>query len=439
MKIDIIHPAHYGEDGTLVQSKKWIDRLGAYVPHLGPVHIAALTPAKHEVRVVDEYLEDIDFDSDADVVAISAQIMQIDRCIDISKQFLARGIVTVLGGYLPTLVRDKVEGLFSTIVMGEGDELWPQILEDIEKGRLRSCYCQGVPPDISDLPVPRYDLVKKDRLVVYPVQATRGCPYKCEFCSIASVFKGGYRKRPVAQIIRDIEAAGSRNINFCDDNLCEDVEFSERLFSAMKGSKIRWGTQTTINVANHPQLLKKARESGATLMALGVETFSVKNLEEVNKTFHAVDKYAEGFRRVMDAGISPHALIIFGLPDDNRETFKRTVDYLESLKIPIGQFFLMMPYPGTPSGERMFGEGRVFDRNLAHFREPYVVFEHPQLSSQELREGWWGALERFYSMRSIFKRLVFQRNGNHFWVNLATNLYYWSKIKRGIHPVYFGL
>ncbi|UCE21546.1 MAG: B12-binding domain-containing radical SAM protein [Candidatus Aminicenantes bacterium] len=439
MKIDIIHPAHYRDDGTLVQSKKWIDRLGAYVPHLGPSLIAALTPDRHEVRLKDEYLEDIDFESDADVVAISAQIMHFDRCKDIAKEFRSRGKITVLGGYLPSLVPEKVKGLFDTIVIGEGDEIWPQILNDIERGQIKDSYQQNELSDISNLPVPRYDLIKKDRIVVYPVQATRGCPFQCDFCSIAAVYNGDYRKRPVEHIIRDIEATGSRNINFCDDNLCEDIEFSERLFTAMAGSKIRWGTQTTINVANYPNLLKKAGESGATLLALGVETFSMKNLEEVNKTFYAVDKYAEGFQRIRDAGITPHALIIFGLPDDNGETFKTTVDYLENLKVPIGQFFLLMPYPGTSFGDKIQQEGRLIDNQLSHFREPYVVYHPEHLAPDELREGWWSALKRFYSLRSIFKRIVMQRKVNHFWVNMATNLSYWLKIKRGIHPVYFGL
>jgi radical SAM superfamily enzyme YgiQ (UPF0313 family) len=438
MKIDIIHPAHYSRTGKLVQSKRLMDRVGVYLPHLGPLLLAALTPDRHEVRVIDEYLEDIDFDSDADVIALSGQIMQYERCKDIGEKFRQRGKITLLGGYLPSLVPKKVEGLFNSIVIGEGDQLWPQMLQDIEKGRLQPFYRQTGPVDISHLPVPRYDLLKKDRLVVYPVQATRGCPLKCDFCSIASVFNGSHRKRPVEQIIRDIEAAGSRHINFCDDNLCEDIQFADRLFTAMASSKIRWGTQTTINVANHPALLEKARESGAALMALGVETFSLKNLEEVNKTFHAVDKYAESFQRIKDAGISPHALIIFGLPDDDTETFKRTVDYLENLKMPVAQFFLMMPYPGTPAGDRLHQEGKVFDHDLAHFREPYVVFHHPRLTSQQLYDGWWGAVRRFYSLRSIFKRLVLQNHSN-FWVNMAANLYYWSKVKRGIHPVYFGL
>jgi len=109
-------------------------------------------------------------------------------------------------------------------------------------------------------------------------------------------------------------------------------------------------------------------------MALGVETFSAKNLQEVNKTFHAVDKYAESFRRIMDAGISPHALIIFGLPDDNANTFKYTVDYLKNLKVPITQFFILTPYPGSPrvtrSGARksLRQESQPSARTLRCFR-----------------------------------------------------------------------
>ena len=262
MKIDIIHPAHYRDDGSLVQSKNLLDRLGAYLPHLGPPLMAALTPDKHEVRLTEEYLEDIDFESDADVVALSGQIMQLQRCVDISKKFRAAGKKVVLGGYLPSMLPDRVEGLFDAIVVGEGDEVWPQILDDIEQGKLKNRYRSTHPPDINNLPVPRYDLIKKDRIVVYPVQATRGCPFTCEYCSIAAVYNGMYRKRPVDQIVRDVEATRSRNINFCDDNLCEDVKFADRLFTALEGAPIRWGTQTTINVARHPELLEEGTRVG---------------------------------------------------------------------------------------------------------------------------------------------------------------------------------
>jgi len=441
MKIQIVHPAHYGKDGRLVQAKKLWQRLDAYLPHLGPLLIAALTPDEHEVEVVEEYHQDIDLDSDAELVAISGQIMQYRRCLDLARALRKRGKTVVLGGYLPSMLPERVEDEFDAIVLGEGDETWPQLLRDHQRGELKKVYRATRPVDLTKLPVPRYDLLSKWRLTAYPVQATRGCPFTCSYCSIAAVFKGAYRKRPVEHILRDLEATGSRNINFCDDNLCEDIKFSARLFDAMKGGKWQWGTQTTLNVARHPDLLKKAYDSGCRLMALGVETISARNLEAVDKTFHAIDQYADGMRRIMDAGISPHALIIFGLPEDNTETFKRTVDYLERLQIPIAQFFILTPYPGSPTGDAIWESGKVFDQDLSHLREPYVVYRPEQLTPDQLHDGWWSALESFYSLSSISRRVLRHRRGGpvNRWLNLAQNLLYWWKIKNGVHPVYFGM
>lgn len=437
MKIDIIHPAHYRDDGSLVQAKAWWHRLDGYLPHLGPPLMAALAP-DHDVRIVEEYHRDVDLDTDAELIGISAQVMQFDRAVDLSREFRRRGKRTVLGGYLPSLLPDRCEGLFDAIVVGEGDELWPQVIADAERGALKPRYVPERPVDLTKLPVPRYDLIDAQwRHVIYPVQATRGCPFTCTYCSIAAVFRGGYRKRPIEHVVRDVVATGSRDINFCDDNLCEDVKWAGKLFDALTGMKLRWGTQTTINVARHPRLLAAARRSGCHLMALGVETLNARNLEEVDKTFHAVDRYAEGFRRIMDAGIAPHALIIFGLPEDDPATFDRTVEYLERLKVPIAQFFILTPYPGTAQGDKMWRGDRVFDRRLSRLREPYVVYEPAQMSPAQLHAGWWRALEDFYSLRSIARRIVLRRKPNNLVVNLAQNLVYWSKVRRGVHPVYF--
>jgi len=439
MKIDIIHPAHYNDNGELIQARKWYEKLGVYIPHLGPALLAALTPQKHEVRLIDEYLENVDYETDADVIAISAQIMQYQRAIDLSSYFQRKGKITVIGGYLASLVPDSVRPHFDCVVSGEADQIWPELLRDIENKRAKKMYVSKSPVDISNLPTPRYDLIVKDRNVVYPVQATRGCPFVCKYCSIASVYKGNYRKRPIEHVVRDIEATKSKNINFCDDNLCEDMEYSERLFDALKGASISWGTQTTINVANKPALLKKARLSGCRLMALGVETIVPANLDDVQKSFQKIDKYALAFQRLVDAGISPHALIIFGLPRDNNEIFKRTLDYLERLKIPVAQFFLFMPYPGTAAGDAMVKENKIIDFNLSRYREPYVIHRPENMGAEELRQGWWNTLEEFYSIKSIFKRVVFNRQATNVAINLATNLYYRFQIGRGIHPVYFGM
>ncbi len=437
MKIDLIHPGHYRDDGTLVQATRLRDRLDPYLPHLGPLLLAALTPAEHQVRVVEEYHRAADLDSDADVIAISAQIMQFDRAVDLSREYRKRGKKVIVGGYLPSMLPERCRGLFDAVVIGEGDETWPQILADVAAGQLRPEYRPARPVDLTRLPVPRYDLLDRFRVTAYPVQATRGCPFRCTYCSIAAVWDGGYRKRPVGDIVRDVAATGSRNINFCDDNLCEDVKYSERLFDGLAGMKLRWGTQTTINVAKHDVLLAKAKKSGAVMMALGVETLDMRNLAAVDKHFNVVDKYTEAFERIAAHGITPQALIIFGLPDDRPDVFERTVRYLEKIKVPIAQFFLMTPYPGTPSGDAMWKSGRVFDEQLAHLREPYVVFRPEHLSAAELRAGWWRALEEFYSLRSIARRVMRPGVPNKL-LNLGQNLVYRAKVRRGVHPVYFG-
>jgi radical SAM superfamily enzyme YgiQ (UPF0313 family) len=437
MRIDFIHPAHYRDDGSLVQARPLIDRLDPYLPHLGPLIMAAVTPDHHEVRFVEEYFTAADLDSDADVIALSAQIMQIDRAMDLSREYRARGKKVILGGFLPTMLPDRCRGAFDAIVVGEAEEVWPTVLRDIELGRLQPEYRPTRPVDLTALPPPRYDLLPRWRLTLPPIQATRGCPFRCGYCSIAAFWRGSYRKRPVEHVLRDIEASGRRYVNFCDDNLCEDVKYAGRLFDAMAGADVRWGTQTTINVAKHPWLLEKARRAGCTMMAIGVETLNMTNLEAVEKHFNVVDDYAAAFERIMSHGISPLALIIFGLPHDRPDVFERTVSYLERLKLPAAQFFLMTPYPNTPSGDAVWKEGRVVDERLAHFREPYVVFRHEHLSADALREGWWKTIRRFYSLPSILRRIV-RRGAPNLWQDLGQNLVARWKVGRGVHPVYFN-
>ena len=149
MKIDLIHPAHYRDDGTLVQAKAWWQRLDGYLPHLGPPLIAGLTPAEHEVRIIEEYHRDVDLDTDADLIGISAQIMQFDRAVDLARAFRRRGKKTVLGGFLPSMLPDRVEGLFDAIVVGEGDELWPEVVADAQRGTLKPRYAPTRPVDLT--------------------------------------------------------------------------------------------------------------------------------------------------------------------------------------------------------------------------------------------------------------------------------------------------
>ena len=437
-KVLFVHSSHYSQDGTLVKQQKFIDKLTLMnVAELALPLLAAYTPKHIEVELVEDYFDDLDFNHPAEVIGISAQIMQLKRATEIADEFRKRGKIVVMGGFLPTMHPEAVIDHVDALCIGEGDEVWPQMLQDIENDCLKKTYKAEKQIKLSTMPVPRYDLIKRDRFVLYPIQATRGCPFTCEYCSIIQFFDKTYRYRPTDDIIRDIKAANHKYIHFTDDNLMENTKFAKELFGKMKGMNLIWGSQVTINVAKDQEMLKMAYEAGCRYLAVGVESLSQKNLNNVSKGFNNVDSFAEAFRKIQEVGIGVHALIVFGFPEDTIETFDETVKYLEEHGIPIAEFFIYTPYPKTPEGKRILDEGKIIDTDLNHYRETYVVFKHPHLSSEDIVNGYWRAMKSFYSLKSIFKRVAkgnFKDKGYH----LASNLYYWAKVKRGIIPVYFG-
>lgn len=437
-KVLLVHSAHHAEDGTLVQAKKLIDRfLTSNVAEMALPLLAAYTPPHIQVEKIEDYFDDMPWDTSAQVVGISAQMMMRSRAVEIAGEFRRRGKVVIMGGFLPTMHPEAVRDHVDAICIGDADLLWATMLEDVEKGTLQPVYRSEKQPSLENMPTPRYDLIKRDRFVSFPVQATRGCPFTCDYCSIIQLNELTYRYRPIEHIVRDIRATRSKYIHFTDDNLMENRAFAKELFRAMKGLGVEWISQVTINCSKDEELLRLAYEAGCRGLALGVETLSQKNLESVNKGFNTVEKYSEAFSRIQDIGIAAHALIVFGLPEDTPKTFDDTVDFLISCNVAVAEFFIFTPYPKTPAGKRVLEAGQIVDHDINHYRETYVVFRHPTMTSQQIIEGYWRAFRRFYAWKSVLRRLWGATCRNKFF-HFMNNFYYWSKIQRGIVPVYFG-
>ncbi len=436
-KILLVNSAHHAADGSLVHARRLIDKLTtANVAELALPLLAASTPSHIKVNHVDDYMQAIPWDSDADVIAISAYVMQLSRATEIADRFRKLGKIVVMGGFLPSMHPELVQDHVDSLCIGEGDIVWPQMLRDIEKGELKPCYKGAVLKQLDQLPLPRYDLIKKGRFISYPVQATRGCPYRCEYCSIIQLYPT-YRMRPVEHIVRDITAIPGKYIHFTDDNLMENRKFCRQLFEAMKKLKVIWGAQVTVNVARDPKMLHQAWLAGCRMLAIGMESINQKSLEQLDKSFNRVDQFDHSIKTVQDSGIAVHALIVFGLPDDKADIFDKTVQYLNQQAVAIAEFFIYTPYPATPEGKRILAQGKIIDYDLNHYRESFVVFEHPHLSHDEIIEGYWRALRQFYSLRNIISR-IWRGSFKNKWLHLFNNLNYWIKIKRGIVPVYFG-
>ncbi|MEI6210646.1 MAG: radical SAM protein [bacterium] len=441
-KVLLIQSSFHADNGRVVKISSRFERWTVVnVAELGLPLLAALTPPHIQVEMVDDALEPIPWDTTAEVIAISAKLIQRSRAIELANQYRIRGKIVVLGGFLATLSPDGLAEHFDALCIGDGDQIWPQMLADIEQDGLQKQYCADHTVPLAALPVPRYDLLARKSALLslrtsYPVQATRGCPHNCSYCCITNFYRRTYRYRPVAQVIRDIRAHGSRHMHFVDDNLMANPAFAKKLFAEMLKLKVLWGTQAAIDIAQDEELLDLAYRAGCRIVMLGIETTSQPNLEAVNKGWGAAHTCQEAIRKIQAKGIAVHALIILGLPHDTPETIDATVDFLVKAGAAAAEFFIFTPYPGTPVGNDYLKQGKIIDFDLNHYREPYVVFQHTRLSASELQQMFWRCLQRFYSLPNICRRLQHGRLRN--WqLHLVLNLYYWWKISRKIIPTHF--
>ncbi|HAZ12569.1 MAG: hypothetical protein A2X86_11780 [Bdellovibrionales bacterium GWA2_49_15] len=438
----LVHSSHYDDQGKVVRADRLIDKLSvANVVHSALPYLAAYVSPEIEMELVEDCFEDVNYDDPAEVVAISAQVMQIRRALDLAAEFRKRGKIVLMGGYLASMHPDLVAPHVDALCIGDGDQVFPQMLKDIENGSLKKIYQGTSEVPLDNIPTPRYDLIKKDRTVLYPIHATRGCPFKCDYCSIIQFHGHTYRHRPVAHVIRDIKAAKKHSllnlIFFSDDNLMEDFEYAKELFRQMIPLKVVWGTQTTINIHKDRELLELAYKAGCRWVALGMESLSQANLNQVNKGFNRADKFAEQIAQIQDVGIAVHALIMFGLEQDTPAVFDDTLRYLEELNITIAEFFINTPYPATPAGRQALQSGVIIDGDLSHYREGYVVFKHPHMDAETIMKNFWRVLREFYSIKNILRRWLKSTYKNKIY-HLTNSFYYWLKIKRNIVPVYFG-
>ena len=272
-KLLLIHSAHHDENGNVVNAKGWLNRITIANPEkLGLLILASYVPSHIKVEKIEDYFQEIPWDTDAEVIGIHAQIMQLSRAREIAIAFKQKGKIVLMGGFLPTMHPESVEDCVDAICLGEGDLIISKMLEDIELGKLQKRYKAKTQIPLNQVPIPRYDLVHRTPMTVYPVQATRGCPFVCDYCSIIQFYDKKYRLKPVEHVIRDIKATGSKNIYFTDDNLMENKVYIKELFRQMKELKVIWGTQCTINIAQDEELLTLAYQAGCRWVAVGVES-----------------------------------------------------------------------------------------------------------------------------------------------------------------------
>jgi len=413
---------------------------------LGLLSVAACTPPEHEVRIVDESVEPIDFDADVDVVGVGFMTAFAGRAYEIGNRFRRRGRTVVFGGYHPTFRTREVLAHCDAVVVGEAENTWPDVIADIEAGRLGQVYRADAPPDLAKLRRPQRQLLDAGGYItVNAVQASRGCPHTCAFCSVSRFFNSRQRFRPVAHVVDEVAAIKDRFIMFVDDNIVGDPAYARELFTQLAPLNKKWMSQASLTIAEDDELVKLAARSGCIGLFVGIESINSAALGEADKLFNRVQQYHDSIARLHDAGIGVESGIVFGFDQDDVHVFERTMQFIDDVRLDAIQASILTPLPGTTLHDRLRAEGRIFDYDWAHYDFRHAVFHPRQMSAEQLQNGADWVISHFYSMPQVARRVLrgAPKLGwySTLFMSMPINLAYWHRVRKwgigGRHPSQF--
>jgi radical SAM superfamily enzyme YgiQ (UPF0313 family) len=398
-------------------------------------YLAARVPSNWSVIHVDEEVEEIDWNVDADVVGITFHTPSAFHAYAIAARFRARGICVVMGGPHVTLLPGEACQHADAVFIGEAEELWEEFLQGFESGSFLPVYQRASQPPLENIPMARKEFFHRRDHTNGVLFATRGCPNQCDFCTVSVMYRHTFRKRPVAQVAAEYASFKGKIIIFWDDNIAADLDYAQELFRAITPYRKWWSSQASIHAGQDDNFLQAAARSGCKQLFLGLESVSQASMGEVKKGFNRVDDYYRIIDRIHAHGIAVQAGIVFGFDHDTPEIFKETLDFLEQAGVQNATFNILTPFPGTPLFQKLEAAGRILTRDWTKYnsRED-VVYKPNQMSSTELLAGYRYANERFYSLTSIAKRL--SRSPVQLHWTLPLNLAYALKWKKTAFPAH---
>lgn len=381
----------------------WVKRF--QLPSLSLTQVAAATPPAWDVLLADELHDEIDFDGDYDLVGITAMTHQAVRAYQIADRFRAQGVPVVLGGIHPTVLPNEAIQHADSVVIGEAEPVWESLLADLQQGKLKSFY-RSVPTG-SDLKIPwsRRNLYASRRyLTTRIIQASRGCPYDCPFCTVTPYFGRTFRYRDPADIIAELDSFTPGLTVFVDDNILGDPLRAKPILQAMVGRGIKWGGQANLRFAEDPELVRLLAASGCIGIFVGLET-GHGAFAEMPKTAGTLSQ-ADLVRRIRDTGVVVEGSVIFGFDDHDEGIFERTVRYLERLQVSLPTFNILTPYPGTALFEQFRQQGRLLHTDWQRYNHSQVVYRPRLMSPETLYQGWMTARREAYRWSAIAGRVL---------------------------------
>jgi len=380
--------------------------------------LKALTPPDIETLFFDDRIEDIDYTIDVDLVCISIETYTASRGYKIAQKFREKGIAVVIGGYHATAIPDEVGEYCDSIIVGNAENVWGQMLCDFQSAKLQQRY-DGVRGGIPPMP-DRSIYGKKKYLPLTLMETGRGCPHTCEFCAITSYYCGKYTPRPVEDIVKEIKQQKNKVIFFVDDNITAQRDHLIEICKAITPLKIKWTSQVSLAVANDDALLEAMKKSGCQVLLIGFESLDEGNLDQMNKSWaYKLGERDEMVRKIHKKGIGIYATFVFGFDFDGAQSFDETVAFAMKHKFYFAAFNHLLPFPGTPLYERLENENRLLYHKWwlkSDYKYGDIPYAPKTIGHEELKEYCAGIRRKFFSPYNIFKRGIASiwRNPNLF-------------------------
>ncbi|OGV43288.1 MAG: hypothetical protein A2X46_06520 [Lentisphaerae bacterium GWF2_57_35] len=399
--------------------------------------LSGVTPDDVECNLYDERIESIPFDEPTDLVAMTVDTFSARRSYQIAGHFHRKKIPVVMGGYHPTLCPEEALSFATSIVVGDGEEVWPDVVEDAKQNALKRVYKSPF-PSLAGLRVDRRLLAGKKYRPLKLVQFGRGCPHTCDFCSIHAFYDRQTRQRPVSEVVGEIEHLGRNFIFFTDDNLFSNRAAAKDLMRALKSMNIHWTCQASLDIGEDHDLLQQMAASGCISVTVGFESLNPDNLALMRKSWNqAYGRYEDLISRFYDHGIMIYGTFIFGYDNDTPDCFRRSVEFAIRSRLFLANFNPLTPTPGTPLYARLQKEQRLILDPWwlsADYRYGESMFYPAGMTADQLAEGCYWARTEFNKYGSIFARAL-NRSANmrslyHGGIYLAANLVSRKEIHR---------
>ncbi len=418
MKICFINPA--GVNSNTGIRRAWYDSATSgnsygmeHSMGLSLLIIASLTPDDIEVSLVDENIEKIDFTQQYDLVAITAITQQATRAYEISAEFQKQSVKTVIGGIHATVLPDEATKYVDHVITGEGEPVWNDFLNDFQNNKAKKIYHGGILSDISESPIPRYDLMDASKYEIAYIQTTRGCPRDCDFCVASKIFGRKYRVKTVERVIEEVALVkklwNNPYITIADDNMFCNRDKARQLAERLVDMKIRYFAQADITIGEDLEFLKLLKRSGCQALIIGLETVNPNELIKLSKwKYKQFLKYEEYIHRIQSTGISVFGAFMVGLESDTHDTISNLIEFINRNHIYATQLTILTPFPGSRTRERFEKEGRLLETGWENYTMDEVNYVPKNFAPQELKK------EHKRVIREIYSKKYYAANAQYF-------------------------